>query len=586
MEVLVEHDYTAKEPNELTITKGDIIKDVTKKQGGWWEGTLRDKKGLFPDNFVKVIDKDSSVVLRNRKDASRIRQCRVVFSYKQDHEDELNLNVGDIIDILGEEEEGWWRGLLNGKEGVFPSNFVEEIVPVPTKINTSRENLTNNSGSHEPVPPLFAKPVKTFCEVKFPYKAQNEDELTLREGDLVTLISKDGQDPGWWKGELNGLVGVFPDNFVTLLPLFPDDGTTKDEKKPKSHVEPVSVKPSAINAQRKSLEVLNNEKDGESATTKTTPPLPGKKPSIPLKKSPSSGSSSGGIFYGLKKKLVDVVDGATGSKISPPKTESESAAPENVFDDVHRRPLLADVRASRPKAPGRRPPSMVGRDPEPGLVNGNSDQPMEPLSEPPETDSTETKPKLREWEKHPAPWLEEMKLNQAKRSSNVPGPDKLKLTPTEKSDKKEPSPIDKSKSIAASLSRVKTPTNEFPVIRSKPNVPIPSRPQTIQNVAGLSDVYVPKTHTKVSPVSSKTPMVKAETHDSSAGGDGVEEGAKSYGELEQRIARLEELLEKQQQNFEAAVDELRGKLQLEAELRMKLQAKLERLTLDGAIQQL
>ena len=154
----MEHDYTAKEPNELTITKGDIIKDVTKKQGGWWEGTLRDKKGLFPDNFVKVIDKDSSVVLRNRKDASRIRQCRVVFSYKQDHEDELNLNVGDIIDILGEEEEGWWRGLLNGKEGVFPSNFVEEIVPVPTKINTSRENLTNNGGSHEPVPPLFAKP--------------------------------------------------------------------------------------------------------------------------------------------------------------------------------------------------------------------------------------------------------------------------------------------------------------------------------------------------------------------------------------------------------------------------------------------
>lgn len=167
MEVLVEHDYIAKEPNELSITKGDIIKDVTKKQGGWWEGTLKDRKGLFPDNFVKVIDKDSAasaVVLRNRKDVSRIRQCRVIFSYKQDHEDELNLNVGDIIDILGEEEEGWWRGLLNGKNGVFPSNFVEEIAQIPSK-SASRENL---SIPNEAAPPLFAKPSKSFigCYLK------------------------------------------------------------------------------------------------------------------------------------------------------------------------------------------------------------------------------------------------------------------------------------------------------------------------------------------------------------------------------------------------------------------------------------
>lgn len=51
----------------------------------------------------------------------------MAFSYVQDHEDELNLNVGDIIEVIGEVEEGWWRGVLNGKKGVFPSNFVEEI---------------------------------------------------------------------------------------------------------------------------------------------------------------------------------------------------------------------------------------------------------------------------------------------------------------------------------------------------------------------------------------------------------------------------------------------------------------------------
>lgn len=157
--MLVEHDYIAKESNELSLTKGDIIKDVIKRQGGWWEGTLGDKTGLFPDNFVRVLDKDS-VVMRNRKDASRIRQCRVVFSYKQDHEDELNLNVGDVIEILGEEEEGWWRGVLNGKQGVFPSNFVEEIAP---KSKTgSRESLNDIHSYNESVRPTKTGQFKCY----------------------------------------------------------------------------------------------------------------------------------------------------------------------------------------------------------------------------------------------------------------------------------------------------------------------------------------------------------------------------------------------------------------------------------------
>lgn len=54
MEALVEFNYEAQELDELTIRKGDIIKDVKVSNGGWWEGTLRDKRGLFPDNFVKV----------------------------------------------------------------------------------------------------------------------------------------------------------------------------------------------------------------------------------------------------------------------------------------------------------------------------------------------------------------------------------------------------------------------------------------------------------------------------------------------------------------------------------------------------
>lgn len=52
----------------------------------------------------------------------------------------------------------------------------------------------------------------------FPYSAVNEDELTLSEGDIVTILSKEAPDRGWWRGELNGRTGLFPDNFVQALP--------------------------------------------------------------------------------------------------------------------------------------------------------------------------------------------------------------------------------------------------------------------------------------------------------------------------------------------------------------------------------
>jgi hypothetical protein len=51
----------------------------------------------------------------------------VLFSYQPTHEDELELKVEDVVECLTEVEDGWWRGTLDGKSGVFPSNFVEML---------------------------------------------------------------------------------------------------------------------------------------------------------------------------------------------------------------------------------------------------------------------------------------------------------------------------------------------------------------------------------------------------------------------------------------------------------------------------
>ena len=44
-------------PDELSIRTGDVITAVRQMEGGWWEGTSKGKRGLFPDNFVKVRQK-------------------------------------------------------------------------------------------------------------------------------------------------------------------------------------------------------------------------------------------------------------------------------------------------------------------------------------------------------------------------------------------------------------------------------------------------------------------------------------------------------------------------------------------------
>lgn len=57
-----------------------------------------------------------------------------------------------------------------------------------------------------------------MCRALFAYDALNDDELSLQKGDLIILLSRENQDAGWWKGELRGKIGMFPDNFVQEVP--------------------------------------------------------------------------------------------------------------------------------------------------------------------------------------------------------------------------------------------------------------------------------------------------------------------------------------------------------------------------------
>ncbi|XP_014616265.1 PREDICTED: SH3 domain-containing kinase-binding protein 1 isoform X2 [Polistes canadensis] len=436
MEAIVEYNYIAREPDELTLRKGDIIREIKVMLGGWWEGTLRDKRGMFPDNFVKVLDpsptsgastteavsstKPEEVTLRNG--GSGRRWCKVLYSYEPCNEDELTLVPQDSIEFLGEVEEGWWRGRLRGRVGVFPSNFVH--------LSYEEED------KHK-------KDKKEYCRVLYAYEAANEDELTLVEGEIIALLSRDAPDKGWWKGELRGQIGLFPDNFVEVIGVKNDHQDQEQwheagqltSKSVAKHAH--QLKKSEKAHARKSLDPKNLRTDHFSNMVETTKKLitsSSTSSTLALSNVGGGGGSSGGgsgekkpmsnpsLISNLKHFISDA--GSNNGNGNP------SIALGEELDGVERGEgaPLSHLTASRAKAPRRRLPSSqhlrhhttgttttattilnttINPTMEDNLSNGNTE----------ETDSLreDEGEKLSAKARKKAPWVEELKMNQLER---------------------------------------------------------------------------------------------------------------------------------------------------------------------------
>lgn len=49
------YEYKASQSDELDILPGDIITLTAKLDGGWWQGELYNKTGIFPASYVEEI---------------------------------------------------------------------------------------------------------------------------------------------------------------------------------------------------------------------------------------------------------------------------------------------------------------------------------------------------------------------------------------------------------------------------------------------------------------------------------------------------------------------------------------------------
>uniref|UniRef100_A0A8C7PSE7 Rac/Cdc42 guanine nucleotide exchange factor 6 n=1 Tax=Oncorhynchus mykiss TaxID=8022 RepID=A0A8C7PSE7_ONCMY len=92
----------------------------------------------------KSLRRPSKPVEMSENGGGGLLLVKARFQFKQNNEDELSFNKGDLIGVSRQEEGGWWEGTLNGKTGWFPSNYVREVKPCDKPVSPKATQLTKN----------------------------------------------------------------------------------------------------------------------------------------------------------------------------------------------------------------------------------------------------------------------------------------------------------------------------------------------------------------------------------------------------------------------------------------------------------
>lgn len=121
--------------------------------------------------------------------------------------------------------------------GYMPLNDIDKALPDPSR--QSSGNATTRAtyapqpssstssysapilaavASPAPAPPAAAasQPIASRVRALFDFTPTESGELAFRKGDVLRVL--DSVYEHWWRGEVNGEVGIFPVNFVEVLP--------------------------------------------------------------------------------------------------------------------------------------------------------------------------------------------------------------------------------------------------------------------------------------------------------------------------------------------------------------------------------
>ncbi|XP_019741390.1 F-BAR and double SH3 domains protein 2 isoform X3 [Hippocampus comes] len=154
--------------------------------------------------------------------------CKVLFSYKASQPDELTIDEQEMLEVIEDGDMEDWVKARNktGQVGYVPEKYLQ--FPASNSLLSMLQSLAtldarSHTSSNSTEPELLSGCVNgdanmVYVRALYDYEGQAEEELSFSEGAVIRLLSRDTQtDDGFWEGELNGKVGVFPSVLVEDL---------------------------------------------------------------------------------------------------------------------------------------------------------------------------------------------------------------------------------------------------------------------------------------------------------------------------------------------------------------------------------
>ncbi|CAJ1063390.1 F-BAR and double SH3 domains protein 2-like [Xyrichtys novacula] len=149
--------------------------------------------------------------------------CKVLYSYKASQPDELTIEEQEILEVIDDGDMEDWVKARNrsGQVGYVPEKYLQ--LPSSNSLLSMLQALAaldarshSSSNSTEPETEIPTGSVNgdssmSFAKALYDYAGQTDDELSFPEGAIIRILSREThEDDGFWEGEFNGVVGVFP----------------------------------------------------------------------------------------------------------------------------------------------------------------------------------------------------------------------------------------------------------------------------------------------------------------------------------------------------------------------------------------
>uniref|UniRef100_A0A3Q3DUB1 Sorbin and SH3 domain containing 2 n=1 Tax=Hippocampus comes TaxID=109280 RepID=A0A3Q3DUB1_HIPCM len=226
------YDFKAQTAKELTFKKGDAVNIIRQIDSNWYEGEHRGRVGIFPIAYVeKMTSSEKSQPSRPPPPAHvrEIGEAVARYNFNADTNVELSLRKGERVIVIRQVDQNWYEGKIpdTTKQGIFPVAYVDLLKRSPSKTTAHHLHHVDPHGNHGNRTPI-STPIKRLVQealhgggdpfqAVYNYAPRNEDELELREGDIVDVMER--CDDGWFVGtsRRSKLFGTFPGNYVKQL---------------------------------------------------------------------------------------------------------------------------------------------------------------------------------------------------------------------------------------------------------------------------------------------------------------------------------------------------------------------------------